>query len=592
MKKNLFAVAMLLTLSVGAFSACSSEDPINSEQKVIEGTSHMSLELSLPQTSTRALDDDYNKVGEWAGKDDINSIQIYVFNAANQLEVKQTFTRGQFALVQKGGVAGTANANKAVIRPLEAIKVAPGAKKVYVVVNPTTETTAYLWTPTVVGSELTAFETLYKGVHEVALQNYESVPTSGDVITTNAEQIAKTVNAAGTAEGNVKDQILMTGTLGTVDVIDGVTRTETLADATKNRVIVEVVRDVARVMVTSKTPTFEIKGDNPTTESVIETDHVIGVVSNLTYAVAQGERKLYFQQRTDFQTPAYAFEGYADDQANEAAAQALQHYDYRGLWKNYNATGISGKSIPTTALYHNDASKITEELERELSGEFILPNVHAAGDNAATTKYRKSNTAYILVRGLMTPAYVYTATGNGTPITGAAFFENNTPKNFYLGANGRFYDSNETAHDVAKGGVPGQKTTLYKNGKVIYFAWINPDVVDGSGKGWLNSPVVRNNIYHFEISGLLRVGANWNPLVPPVPLKPNEPGYDPQNPNKPNPNQPNNPDPKPTPEQNPNEPPTPPVQPEEPLTPNETWMSVETRILPWKVHTYSSPLTF
>lgn len=589
MKKNLFAVAMLLTLSVGAFSACSSEDPINSEQKVIEGTSHMSLELSLPQTSTRALDDDYNKVGEWAGKDDINSIQIYVFNDADQLEVKQTFTRGQFALVQRGGVTGT---NKAVIRPLEAIKVTPGAKKVYVVVNPTAETTTYVWDPTTVGSALNTFETLYKGVHEVALQNFENTPASGTPITTNAEQIAKTVDAAGTNTGNVKDQILMTGSVGTVTVVDGVTRTETLADATKNRVVVDVVRDVARVMVTSKTATFDIKGDNPMTEAIIETDYVIGTVSNLTYAVAQGERKLYFQQRADFQTPAYAFTGYVEDQANAAASEALQHYDYRGLWKNYNATGISGKEIPTTALYHTDETKITAELERELSGEFILPNVHAYGADAASTGYRKSNTAYILVRGLMTPAHVYTATGNGTPIAGADFFAGGTPKNFYLGANGRFYDSNETAHDAAKGGVPGQNTTLYKNGKVIYFAWINPDVVNDSGKGWLNSPVVRNNIYHFEISGLLRIGANWNPLVPPVPLKPGEPGYDPNTPTKPNPNQPNNPDPKPTPDENPNEPNTPPVQPEDPLTPNETWMSVETRILPWKVHTYSSPLTF
>lgn len=592
MKKNLFAVAMALTLGAGAFSACSSED-IQTNQQVGKATSTMSVELAMPMNGTRAVDDDYNKIGEWAGKDQIKDLEVYVFDNTGTLEVKQTFTVGQFSVTQSGGVPGVGNQNKALIRPLEAIKVAAGQKKVYVVVNPTTATTAFL---NGINDE-TTFAAKYANVLNGANSNFTTGPAVGTAVETNADEIAKTVAADGGA-GTEKDYIVMTAVqAGTVDVQDKVTANQTLTTDV-NRAKLEVIRSVARVMVTSTATTYDIKGDNPTTVE-LENDYTIATVSEIKYVVAQGEHGLYFQMKNDYKTPAYDYVStYQVDQVTPAATEALQKYDYRGLWKNQVATGISGLTVPATSWYNSNngqnLNNITTALDNGLSGEFILPNVHEYGATAEATKYKKGNTAYILVRALMTPAHVYMA--DGTIKTGTEFF-NGTPKDYVMGANGRFYENNTAAHAEVNG-VPAQKTQLFKAGKVLYFAWVNPDNTDServadTGLGWLNSPVVRNNIYHVEITGFLRVGSNWNPLVPNTEtIPPTDPNYDPSNPNKPNPNQPNNPDPKPTPEENPNEPITPPVKPDDPLTVQETWMSVHTTILPWKVHSYKTALTF
>ena len=76
--------------------------------------------------------------------------------------------------------------------------------------------------------------------------------------------------------------------------------------------------------------------------------------------------------------------------------------------------------------------------------------------------------------------------------------------------------------------------------------------------------MVRNNIYHINISAFKKIGYNWNPLVP---------GTD-------------NPDPKPG---NPDEPETP-IDPLDPLSPEQTYMTVDISILNWTVHSYDIEL--
>lgn len=136
---------------------------------------------------------------------------------------------------------------------------------------------------------------------------------------------------------------------------------------------------------------------------------------------------------------------------------------------------------------------------------------------------------------------------------------------FFVGANGKFYTTAANAVDPAKGGVTGQSVAKYVKGKVLYYAWVNPDAVPA----WYNSPVIRNNVYHIHITGFKNLGTNWNPLYP-------------ENPDTTNPS---NPDPKPSvpgvtePEN--------PIVPTDPLTTSETWMSVDVKVLPWKLHSYS-----
>ena len=112
---------------------------------------------------------------------------------------------------------------------------------------------------------------------------------------------------------------------------------------------------------------------------------------------------------------------------------------------------------------------------------------------------------------------------------------------------------------------PTQKYTEYVKGKVLYYAFVNPDKV----KKTLDAPAYRNNIYHISVKGFKTIGTNWNPLYPEDPDTPN----------------PNNPDPKPK-----GDPNTPPYTPGDKNTPDETYMAVDVTVIPWNVHSYTIPL--
>lgn len=558
MKTNKFLVMAAMALGLGVFAACSDDDIAGGTTgKENLGSTYMSVTLSMPQGITRADKQnqdqpDYNWVGEWAGQDEIKKIEIYVFDAEGNLEPKgkvHTYNPGEFQMVAPH------SDNTVSIKPLKGIKVIPGTKTVYVVVNPTDKSTELL-----AGKDkLAEFKMAYEG----ALTTLASEGNATTTANTVADKIAKI--------DNKKDVILMTVTqAGTVDVKEGVSEATTLNDPTKNRAKVNVKRAVARVMVTTKETTYQVKGDDALTPNEIEQNAVLGTISDIKYVVAQGEKALYFQQKVNADNENLSIETVSSSfvpNGTDFNQKANDHYDYTGLWRNYSADSISGIEVPTKKLYDETPTtaldNISEDLKKSLWGEFILPNTHTWGATQDATGYRKGNTAYVLVRAKFKPAKVVMKDGS---------INNDYPanKDFYLGRNGVFYENNDAAHDVNQKGVEGQKTSRYVKGKVLYYAWVNPDK---NTIGWLNSPVVRNNIYHIEITGFKRIGANWNPLVP---------GEDPVN-------NPNNPDPKPENEGN-YEPEDPPVNPNDPLTPKETWMSVETVILPWQVHSYSVEL--
>ena len=203
---------------------------------------------------------------------------------------------------------------------------------------------------------------------------------------------------------------------------------------------------------------------------------------------------------------------------------------------------------------------------------FLLPTTHKYGTTSETSNYRKSNTAYILVRANLVPKVYVNAAGK--------FVKDEAlkGKDFYLGANGLVYADKSCVQDSTKKGVTGQTARKYVAGKTLYFVWVHPDKLDGT----LNSPVDRNNIYHVQLSGVASWGANWNPLVP-YPEGSTPPNFN--GPGKPTyPTNPNNPDDRPN--DNEFEPKNPPVNPNENITPKETWMAAEVTILPWAVHSY------
>ncbi len=588
MKKQFFAAAMILALGAG-FTACSNDDLGKSEGKEVaqNGTAFMTVSFTLPAPATTRAD--RYQYGSWNGQDKINSVKVYVFGDGDKLEKVKELTNLRLDQQTTGDVKVSSN---------EAFKVKPGAKKVYVVVNPTEAVKFEAALETEGTTTLADFTAAYEKVSAGADATKYYPTAAADK--TRADEIAS-------VDGQ-DDVILMTGAQAQVTIADGVTEQEAISGV-QNQAKLTVERAVARVVVTSNkaVPAFEIKGDDPTTEAKDEA--VLATLTEITYTVAQGEQKFNFLKKeygTEGstqdkegnkkyeETPAFAQKTANTDEfwgkaAMEAYQGLIEHYDYSGLWRNastyeHNKQGFEVKSrdafIGDVDKDDEEVGKVTTHITTATTGDhglFLLPTTHKYGATAAESDYRKSNTAYILVRGIIVPK-VYVGE-DGTFKKDEAL----KGKDFYLGANGLVYASKDCVQDPTKKGVKGQTAKKYIGGKALYFVWVHPDKLEGT----LNSPVDRNHIYHVQLKGVASWGANWNPLIP---YPKNTPELDPKtgkpkdNPNGTTPPNPNNPDDRPN--DNPFEPSNPPVNPNENLTPTETWMSAEVTILPWAVHSY------
>lgn len=540
--KKISKLLMFAVLALGlSFAACNN-DEIDTTVDNSKGNTHVSVTMKLGKSTTRDLPSDYNYVGEWGGKDKITEVSVYL---SDNSTVKAT----HFSVGASGEDKDYEVTSTGILKPTSAaaIKTTVGLKKVYVLVNGTSEAKSKLNV-----TQSGAFETAYQDVMKLNNTGAFEQPVS-----TSADKIA-------TKDDSTDETIMMTVVEpGTINVAPNVTETETINDS-KNRVSVDVDRAVARVMVTTKETTYNVPS--------LDGGSVIGTVSNITWVLAQGENSLYVQRKSTWETPSH---GWVPSGNSDYWTNAGDKYDYSGLYENYSvATQFGGTAVPTMAAYSNTIPGLTPELE-SLRGKFVLATTHdeAAGE---LSSYKKGNTAYVMVRAKFTP----NTFADGTTYTAG--------DDFYLGANGKFYGVAANAVDPAKGGVVGQTAAKYVGGKVIYYAWVNPDELPE----WYNSPVIRNNIYHIHITGFKTIGTNWNPLFPEDPDNPTlvpNPEYDPNDPDSPE-EIPSNPDPKP--EEDPEGPkePTNPIDPEEPLTTPETHMSVDVKVLPWQVHSYQVDL--
>lgn len=546
--KKISKLLMFAVLALGlSFAACNNDDiPEGGDQS--KGNTHVSVALKMATSNnsgSRSLPNDNNYIGEWAGKDAIKQITIYLVDGTtiNHKTLDVGDGKAYKAVTGIDGILRIIPNTDAA-----AIKTTVGDKKVYVVVNPSSEVLAHLN-----HSAVAAFENAFQEI-PLILGNVGKASESK----TSASKIA---NVEGTATDR-SDVITMTSKVpGNITVLPGITADETIkssiGDASKNRVSVEVERAAARVMVTKvDRETFIV----PVNGQVDQTP--LGTISNVTWVLAQGENKLFVQRKDNWNTPSFDYNG-----AN-FITQAADRYDYSGLFESYTAPqGFGGTPVATYADYSsavNNPNAIAIG-QKSLDGKFILPNTHKHGATKAESGYKKGNTAYVLVRAHFTPA-------DNAYADGGKYEED---ADFYVGANGKFYTTPENSQDPEKGGVKGQTVAKYVGGKVLYYAWVNPDIND-TKDDWINSPVIRNNIYHIHITGFKTLGTNWNPLFP----------EDPDNPKSPE--EGGNPDPKPT---TPGvEEPEPPVDPEDPLKTEDTWMSVDVSVLPWKVHSYEVDL--
>lgn len=576
--KKLSKLLLVAVLALGmGLTACNNDD-LPGGPDAEKGNTHVSVALKLSSNNgagTRDLPNDYNYVGKWAGKDKIEKITVYLVDGAS-------VNSSIFSVAATGADYDiTTTGNDILLKPNTnaAIKTTAGQKTVYVVVNENVVVRDWLnKTP----------------VHEFE-QAYQNLPL---VLANEEASAATSASKVASINGQNDETIVMTNVKpATITVAAGVSAEQTINDATKNRASLQVERMVARAMVTIKeTPQGGFSIPDPNTNGATS----LGSLTDITWVVAQGENSLFVQHKADnnpweWATPNWDWVPSSANYYTDAGSK----YDYSGLFEA-RANKFGGTDVPTYADYANTKDDDPIELEtRWLDGKFVLPTTHEyaaapADAGSYTGGYKKGNTAYVLIRAKFTPAAGAWA-DKGTKATDGTF---------YVGENGKFYTSAQAAYDD----MGTTKMTKYEGGKVLYYAWLNPDQIPN----WYNSPVLRNNIYHIHITGFKNLGTNWNPLYPEDPTvgeptipnpkaDPSNPEYDP---NEPpfidNPNyDPKNPDPKPTPDPivpegggtpiTPEEP-TNPIDPEDPLTTSETWMSVEVSILPWLVHSYQVDL--
>lgn len=535
-----------LALFMGAMTSCNkSSDELNKNEVV--GNTHAAITLSFGEDSFRASEeDDFNKRDDqWEGNDAIKTVDVY-------LVAGDIVSSGQYTLSDFNVVANSGQETK--LMPKKAIKTTAGQKTVYVLVN---APDAIRQTLAVTTKD--AFDRAWATVYTAHTTKADNEAYKVDA-PTGMQKLAK-------LDTDGKDIIMMSNEkLYTMNVEEGVTYEAAMATPSpKNRAVVPVKRVAARVVVTTKAESYEVL--NPVT------NEKIGDITDIKYAVAQGEKKMYIQQLIEtgiIKTPAYAVvtkDGYNN---SETWKKMDEWYDYSDLF-------IKTRKATQTDFATLDSKKIAEI---EKTPAFMLEanhKRHNTGNTPATYDgdFFRGNTPYVLVRTKFKPAQAGLAENN-------KIAELDPSGTFYLGTTtGKIYTSAANVTDPTKGGLVGQKFRKYENGKVLYYAYVNPDHKDR--RKVLDAPAFRNNVYHVHINDIKALGFNWNPLYPEDPDNPNPGGSgDPSDPNRPV-----NPDPRPN---DPGEDPVPPVKPEDPLGDKDIYMSVEVKVLKWNVHSYEVDL--
>lgn len=524
MNRTVRTLLGLLTIGLVALTSCKKDEK---EPQKNEGTTYVSVAINL-QSSLRAGDSgddkEFNYKGTWNGKDAIETIAVYVVGDGS-------VSYGQYTMADFKIDKATDDTN-ITIKPKNAILTKPGTKKVYALINAPEEITKMLEK---------SMPTHFNEAYAKAVENM----TTAQVARANAAK---------------EDLIMMSNAAECkIDVEDGVSK-EDAKQGPKNLATVNVKRVVARVILTTTKPSYDIKLQDGT---------VLGTISNITYAVAQGEKAFYISQQKNkagsIITPGYSFL----PAVNPADKSKLTNYEDQAKVYDYSDLRYTVDN-PRAALVAENLTAALEIGKKSLeSSAFIFEASHMFGGAGQTITdytggFRRGNTPYVLVRTKFTPAdnAFYNDYQKGL------FQKAGHNGTFYRGEDGLFYVDIRTKDrpgKVIERNVPSQKYTKFEAGKVLYHVFVNPDNVAKT----LDAPAYRNNIYHISVTGFKTLGLNWNPLYPEDPDTPDQ-----------------NPDPKPK-----DDPNTPPYVPGDFNTPKETYLAVEVNVIPWNVHTYEITLS-
>lgn len=491
MKRNSLILGAIFVM--GMF-ACKKESP--KKDPIESGTTYMSVSITLPQELRADKEDDkHNPAGEWEGRDKIKNMDIYLV-ANGKVEVK--------AITEETPKAGE-------VYNTTPFSTTGGMKKVYVVVNNRGAVKKALDNAAAIGAE--AFDKAYRDAYDVISET----PKSG-------------VNEEYASVEGEQDIIIMTGTPKEVMIKDGVTKDQ----ADQNKVSVSVRRLASRVLVTKgQALEHEVK---IIATSGAETKE-LGVLKDLEWTVAQYDKKSYLHSFGDkisaieVKSPAFEFK---PDSRDNYESQAKGHYDYSLL---ANRSELLVKSDLTTKEMVDAMKYITE-------------TTHEYASYPTLSGYVRGNTTYVMVVGKFEP--------NREVFAKDEYDKEKNDGTIYLGTKTGLFYRDEVAAKAANQVNPGTtgKDGIIKftEGKMFYFAWINPDTLLPTT--WNSSPVIRNNIYNVNVTGFSKYGFSGNPY---------NPGVDNEDPDPDDPT----PDPK------------------DPIYDKETYMTTEITVIKWGTHSYN-----
>ena len=528
--------AMLALALVGGMSACTkSMNGVDEGTTSATGDTYISVAFSTANpNSTRAEDDRFNSIGEYKGRDKIEDVNIYMINTRDEsIEVKK-FTNNN-STTEPNIVANADNNGDTNDFRTEAWKTTPGEKIVYVYVN-------------IAG---TAIETALDRAHDKA--SFEAANKDVYTLVENGavkEDFAKTQDDGA----NNKEDIIAMNTVApvTLNVAPGVKKDAAEAGP-GNRADVTVRRLVAQAAVTSTKESYDI------TETYKGAETTLATLSGFQWDVMQYEQKTHLMPQptedgkdaklVEFcKSPNFTF--IPTNEAPNLYDSAKDKYAYRAF------TGEVVKTFKRTNVNETDVAaivatpmKFITETTHQLGGKLKTDD---ANNNGKETGYRKGNTTYVIVSAKITPK----VWGEGQ--------ESKTGDDLYFGVKDhKFYKDLEdakTANEVASVHESDQANApdnvkKFTGGRCYYVAWLNPNNQgEGENKEPIVSPILRNNIYHVNITGMKKLGYTRNP-------------FDPTD------NTPKDPD-DPTPD------------PTETLYPIDTYMAVEINVVNWGVHSY------
>lgn len=533
MTKKLF-LALLAPALMGGLMACNKQANSDLDPEAQStGDTYMSVTFTTanPNSARAAVKEDvsFNSIGEYIGRDDIKNVNVYVINLPEETVELKEFTTAT-VIDNPDGDNNTKDFRT------NAWKTTAGDKIIYVYVN---IKGTDIETALNAATSKTAFEKAAKAAY--------ALTKDGVVL----EGIAKVEGS----DPNKKDIIAMAPIKPeNLNVKAGVTKDEaekTPFAQAKNSVQVSVRRLVAQAAVTATAEEFSI------TENRGGAEKTLAKLTDLKWDAMQFEKTTYLTPKADGTNDAKLAEfcmspnfDFVTNATTNLYSSAKDKYEYR-KFDLTKANAVSKFDRGTDNKANIEAivatpMKFITETTHQLGGKLA-----ADGGTAPFTGYREGNTTYVIVSAKITPDETAWADGQKDKYTANADL-------FFGVQDHKFYAEENVAKEANKPSTAftdGRDNVVkYTGGRCYYVAWLNPNE-KGAADKVTASPILRNNIYHVNITAIKKLGYSGNPYNPN--------GDDPQDPD--GPNKPN---------------------PENPLYKTETFMSTEVIVVNWGVHSY------